>query len=251
MTAEKDPGRMVGGFPVTRHSAIVALKEGRAQERRVALEQIISAYWAPVYKYLRLHWRRDAASAEDLTQGFFLAALEKDFLADFDPAKARFRTFLRVCLDRFVGKHDQAASRQKRGGNSEHLSLDFNFVEHEIKNLALQKTVSPEELFEREWVRGLFTQCVDELRRDCEAKDKSVQFAIFEAYDLQSLDSDEKVSYQSLAAKHDIKIETVTNYLAAMRREFRAIVLRRIRELTANEEEYRAEVRAVLGIDPS
>lgn len=42
----------------------------------------------------------------------------------------------------------------------------------------------------------------------------------------------------------------VTNYLAWTRREFRRLVLEALREITATEEEWRSEARAVLGIDP-
>jgi len=41
----------------------------------------------------------------------------------------------------------------------------------------------------------------------------------------------------------------VTNHLAAARRDFRRIVLDRLRAMTASEEEFREEVRTVLGID--
>ena len=40
---------------------------------------------------------------------------------------------------------------------------------------------------------------------------------------------------------------TVTNHLAAMRRQFRAIVLERLRELTSSEEEWEAEAARLLG----
>ena len=39
----------------------------------------------------------------------------------------------------------------------------------------------------------------------------------------------------------------MTNYLAAMRRRFREIVLDALREVTATEQEFRAEARALLG----
>jgi len=42
----------------------------------------------------------------------------------------------------------------------------------------------------------------------------------------------------------------VTNWLAAVRRDFRAIVLDIIRELSGSEEEFRADVRDLLGIEP-
>jgi hypothetical protein len=40
---------------------------------------------------------------------------------------------------------------------------------------------------------------------------------------------------------------TVTNHLAAMRRQFRKIVLDRLRDLTSSEEEWEAEVARLLG----
>ena len=42
----------------------------------------------------------------------------------------------------------------------------------------------------------------------------------------------------------------VTNDPSAARRRFRVIVLETLREVTASEEEFRAEARAVLGVDP-
>jgi RNA polymerase sigma factor (sigma-70 family) len=243
------PDRNQGGFPQTRLSAITALRQGNEAERKLALGRVIEIYWPAVYKYLRLRWHKDSDSAADLTQGFFLSALEKEFLADFDPAKARFRTFLRLCLDRFVGKADQAASRQKRGGEAQHFSLDFDFIERQLTTIIGQRELAPDELFEREWIRNLFASAVEQLKTNYESEGKVVHYAIFEAYDLQSLDSDARPSYSDLAATHSITVETVTNYLSAARRDFRRIVLERIREVTATDTEFRDEVRAVLGIE--
>ncbi len=42
----------------------------------------------------------------------------------------------------------------------------------------------------------------------------------------------------------------MTNYLAFARREIRRLVLEKLREITATEEEFRAEAAAVLGVAP-
>ena len=42
----------------------------------------------------------------------------------------------------------------------------------------------------------------------------------------------------------------VTNYLAFARREFRRIALDSLREMTASEDEFRREARALLGVVP-
>jgi hypothetical protein len=89
-------------FPITRLSVVERTRSGDAETRRVALATIIEAYWKPVYKYLRVKWSLDADEAADLTQEFFTSTLEKEVVEKYDPARARFRTYLRLCLDGFA-----------------------------------------------------------------------------------------------------------------------------------------------------
>ena len=92
------------------------MRSARPDERRSAFDRLVTAYWKPVFKYVRLKWHATPEDAADLTQGFFLRAFEKDFFAGFDPSKARFRTYLRTCLDGFVANARKADARLKRGG---------------------------------------------------------------------------------------------------------------------------------------
>ena len=48
-----------------------------------------------------------------------------------------------------------------------------------------------------------------------------------------------------------IAVTDVTNYLASVRRGFRRIVLSKLRDMTASDEEYRREANALLGVDPA
>src|SRR3954468_12731714 len=104
------------GFPATRYSIVTAIRSARPDDRRAALDVLVPAYWKPVFKYVRLKWHASPEDAADLTQGFFLRAFEKEFFAGFDRARARFRTFLRTCLDGFVANARKAEGRLKRGG---------------------------------------------------------------------------------------------------------------------------------------
>ena len=94
-------------FPVTRLSAIIASSSANQEERTRAFEVLVSAYWMPVYKYVRIKWNKQSEDARDLTQGFFAEAIEKNFFGRYDPKKARFRTFLRTCLDGFVANENK------------------------------------------------------------------------------------------------------------------------------------------------
>ena len=55
-------------------------------------------------------------------------------------------------------------------------------------------------------------------------------------------------SIDQLAREFGVTTATITNYLAAMRRDLRGIVLERLREITSGEREFRNEARALLGI---
>ncbi|HEY7924248.1 MAG TPA: hypothetical protein VII62_13770, partial [Vicinamibacteria bacterium] len=56
--------------------------------------------------------------------------------------------------------------------------------------------------------------------------------------------------YATLAREFALPVTQVTNHLAWARRELRRLVLERLRELTASEDEYRAEARGLLGEEP-
>lgn len=232
-------------FPGTRASVVESLRGDDAEARRHACERLAALYWKPLYKYVRIKWSRSSEDAKDLVQGFFTLALERETLASFDPARASFRTFLRLLVDRFASNAIKAASRVKRGGDA--VALDFDAAEAELARVASARP-DPEELLRREWVRSLFGDAVARLRAELDAAGRGRQFRIFEAVDLE--DGDERPTYRELAVALGVTETKVTNDLAAARRRFRAIVLDTLRDVTATEEEFRSEARAVLGVEP-
>jgi RNA polymerase sigma factor (sigma-70 family) len=239
-----------GGFPVTRPSVVLAAGSGDPETRRRAFDVLVASYWKPVYKYVRLKWQAGTEDAEDLTQGFFARAFEKGFFDRYDPSVARFRTYLRTCLDGFVANQRKAARRLKRGGGVQVLPLDFEGAEGELRRHEPSAGVDPEEYFQREWVRSLFALAVEELRAHLDATGRTVHFRLFERYDLEAPDSPERPSYARLGSELSLTTTQVTNYLAAARRELRRLVLDKLRAQCGTEAEFRSEARHVLGIDP-
>ena len=237
-----------GAFPATRWTVLRGARSEDPQERRSALEVLVAGYWRPVYKYLRLRWRKSDEDAEDLTQEFFARLIEGPELEKFDPAKARLRTYLRVCLDRLVQNIERAARREKRGGSIKLLPMDFVAAEAELARVTPAASEALDQVFEREWVRSLFGLAVDELRQRCDARGRSLDYQLFERYELGD-ESAARPTYALLAEEFEVAVTTVTNRLAAARRELRGIVLEKLRQLTASDEEFRSEVRAVLGVE--
>jgi RNA polymerase sigma factor (sigma-70 family) len=211
MDADTQIGGQDSRFPETRKSAVAAARSGDAAFRRPGQEAIVAAYWKPVYRYIRLRWRRSNEDSKDLTQSFFAAFIEKDWAARYQAEKGTFRTFLRVCLDRFLANEHKFSGRQKRSADL--IALDFDVA----------GTESPAALFEREWERSVFEDAIDELRENLRKRGREVCFAVFERCDL----AEEPVSYELLSREFEIPVTTVTNYLASARRELRKLVLGR------------------------
>ncbi|HEY7028975.1 MAG TPA: sigma factor [Gemmatimonadales bacterium] len=249
MTHDSAPTDQPRGFPLTRHSVLVELKSEDREKRERAWESLAAAYWRPVYCHIRLRWNVDREDAQDLAQDFFLRALGGHFFDGYDPGRARFRTFLRTCLDRFLANEQRDAGREKRGGGIIFLPIDVGEVEADL--LANGSSASdPDQLFHREWVRSLFTLAVDALREECAGAGKEIQFSVFERADLLPVEGAERPSYRDLAAEFELPMTQVTNYLAFARREFRRLALERLASLCGSEEEYQSEARELFGIGP-
>ena len=239
-----------GAFPATRPSVIRDLGSADPAARAAAYEALARSYWRPVYGYVRLRWRRSPEDAQDLTQEFFAHAFEREYLARYDPAKARFRTFVRTCLDGFLAKHDQSAARLKRGGGYVIDGVDFARFDADLAAHARSPEPDPERWFHREWVRGLFADAVERLRARCDASGHAVAFTLFERYDVDPDSAAPKPTYATLARDTGLSVTDVTNELAWARRTFREIVLETLRGLCATDEEFRAEARDLLGVAP-
>jgi hypothetical protein len=103
-----------------------------------------------------------------------------------------------------------------------------------------------DELFYQEWVRALFQRAVADLREWASSTGRDVMFTVFERYDLVP-PSEQRPTYAALARELGITPATVTNHLAAVRRQFRRLVLDRLRDLTTSDDEFEAEAKRLLG----
>src|SRR5438128_11821781 len=138
-----EPGR----FATTHWSVVLAARDPAAPQAAKALEDLCRIYWHPLYAFVR---RRGFAvdEAQDLTQGFFLRLLEKDYLRVVDRSKGRFRSFLRAALEHFLSNELDRAAAHKRGGDRHRLSLDFRDAEGRYQ-IEPADGHTPEALFER------------------------------------------------------------------------------------------------------
>jgi len=230
-------------FPATHLSLVRRVRSNDADTRARAQDALAAVYWAPIYAHVRLTHRQEPADAEDLTQGFFVDALRRDLFARYDPERARFRTFVRRCVDSYVVNALQAERRLKRGGGASFVPIDVADIETRLTIERDDDASDPDVLFHREWVRSVLVAAIATLHDRYQAAGRGVHLALFERYDM----SDEPPTYAELAAEHGIPATQVTNWLAATRRDFRVIVLETLRDLSGTDDEFREEARALLG----
>lgn len=224
-----------------------AVRDDDPEVRRSAFEALVSVYWRPVYARLRLKWGAQPADAEDLAQEFFARAMERDFFQGYDPARARFRTYLRVCLDRFAANARRAERRLKRGGGVTLLPVDFAGAERELAAAGLGEGGDPDARFDRQWVRGLFAASVEALRAATAGTPREVRFRVFARHDLEPVREDDRPSYRQVAEELGLTVGQVTNHLAWARRELRRLVLEHLAVLTGSDAELREEAEALFG----
>ena len=123
--AETAEARRGGPATVCHHALDVVLAAANEEtpEAAAALERLCCTYWYPLYAYVR-HRGHSPEDSKDLTQEFFHRLLQKNFLAQVDPRKGKFRSFLLAAVNHFLANEWDRARTLKRGGKMTFLPLE-------------------------------------------------------------------------------------------------------------------------------
>jgi RNA polymerase sigma-70 factor (ECF subfamily) len=159
-----------GEFPDTRWTLIASSRASPAA-RRAALDELLGAYWRPLYLYARRKGR-DREASQDAVQGFIAHLLEREFLARLDPARGRFRSFLRTAFDHFLANEHERESAAKRGGGLRPVALDFDVAESAL----CAQVETPESAYDREWALGVMERAQARLKEEFDSGVRSGPF---------------------------------------------------------------------------
>ncbi len=157
----------------------MAAKGGNG-DARAALGELCGVYWYPLYAYVRQNGF-GAQEAEDITQSFFSRFIEKDLLDNVEPAKGRFRTFLLVCMKRFIVNWRESASALKRGGGATPLSLDLRDAEERYL-CEPSHELTAERIFERRWALTAIEQALAVVTAEYAEKGKGRLLEVLSVY---------------------------------------------------------------------
>lgn len=228
-----------GGFAST-HWSVVLLAGGARGEPDVqqALTQLCTAYWYPLYVFIRRQGH-SADDAEELTQEFFARFLEKDFLNSVDKNRGRFRTFLLACCRHFLANQRDYATAQKRGGGHPLLSLDFaSAAERYHREPASHATA--EVLFERRWAMTVLDQVFDQLQAECHA---AGQARLFDLVKNVMLGVGDAHSYGEIGRSLGMSEEAVRKAAQRLRQRYRSMLRARIADTVDDPRQIDDEIR--------
>jgi DNA-directed RNA polymerase specialized sigma24 family protein len=230
-------------FPATHWSVVLSAGNATAPNAQAALEQLCRTYWYPLYAYLRRSGQNEA-DAQDLIQSFFACLIEREWVATADPAKGRFRSFLLVCLKRFVSAEKQKVNALKRGGGNVVLSLDDQGAA-ERYTLESVEDLAPEAVFDRRWALTLLEHAWDRLRAECDAAGKRPLFEYLRA--VQSGEAQGE-SQEQLAAKLYMTESALKSALFRLRARYRELLREEVSQTVSDPREVDDEIRYLLQV---
>jgi RNA polymerase sigma-70 factor (ECF subfamily) len=227
-------------FPTTRWSQVVAAGDRDGPASREALAELCSAYWYPLYAFVRRKGHPPDEAA-DLVQGAFLTLLDRDGLAAVAPERGRFRSFLMVvCTHHMADCRDRDRAAKRGGGRT---PISFDRVHAESRYAAEPSDeLTAERLYERRWATSLLEHAVARL----EAEEVAAGKATLVSRLLPTLSGGQgEVRLAAIAAELGMTEGAVKTAASRLRRRFGAIIREEIARTVADPADVEEEVRAL------
>ena len=223
-----------GLFATTHWSVVARAGDSQSPESGLALERLCSAYWYPVYVFVRKrgHGHEDAS---DLTQSFFERFLAKRYLKDVDANLGKFRTFLLTSLTHFLANEWDKSRAQRRGGGVKAISMDELAAEQRYRCEPVDYG-SPERIFEQRWAQTLLGVVLERLAKET-SEDR------FEVLKEFLLGDKAEVSYDEAAARLGITTSAVTSAIHRMRARYKALLFEEVAQTVEKPEDVEQEIR--------
>ena len=236
MSINKESSR-TGSFPLTRWTLVARLQGAPSTDAANALDAICRAYWYPLYVFAR-HYGLEEMDAKDVVQDLFARLLRGNGFAQADSERGRMRTFLLKALKNEIHMAREKRQTEKRGGKATLVSLDMTDAEGRYLHEPMAPGASPERAFERKWAMELLEAAKAELRvvyaRDGKA-------GLFEAL-APALDEAERwTGVEAAAASLRMSEGSVTVALHRLRRRYRDMLFRHVRDTVESDEEVKPE----------
>ena len=243
--SQKDGDLPVGdrAFHTTHWSVVLAAREQDGTIARNALANLCSAYWYPLYVFVRARGH-SPEDAEDLTQEFFRRFLERNSLQNVTPAAGKFRSFLLACVKHFLVNEWEHAHAQRRGGGQVPIALDGGEAETRW-SLEPADHSTPEALFEKRWAYAVLEQTMKALEAEYAAKNKADVFEELKGF----LPGGQGPSSRAeLAAMRGISVGAVDVAVHRLRQRFGVVLREQVAQTVSSDAEVDEEIRYLMTV---
>jgi RNA polymerase sigma-70 factor (ECF subfamily) len=232
--------REAGRFQTTHWSLVLAARDATGIESQEALETLCSAYWFPLYVFIRRQGFPEE-EARDLTQGYFARILERRDLEDVRPELGRFRSFLLASVKHFLANQRDRERAKKRSPDRPLLSLDARDAEGRYR-VEPSDDLTPEALFERKWALTVLDRASERLGEEWTGPERAVRFEALRGY----LTDGAGPSYRELGERLGMSEEAVKVSVHRLRRRFGELVREEVAATVRDRTEVDAEIRHLL-----
>ena len=227
-------------FRTTHWSVVLAAGQLTAVGAKEALEKLCTAYWYPLYAWLRCHGH-NLHDAQDLTQAFLVHLLDKDRLQKPTPDRGRFRSFLLTSLKNFVANEWDKTQALKRGAQFTFISVDEEIGEGRFR-VEPSHNATPDKAFEQSWAMTLLESVLVQLKKEYARAEKSELFEALQGY----LSGDKgAVPYAKMAARLNLTEAALKMSVLRLRRRFGELLRAEIAHTLTRPEEIDEEIRAL------
>ncbi len=230
-------------FATTHWSVVLTAGQAASPTAAAALEELCRTYWYPLYAFVRRkgHGPHDA---QDLAQAFFARLLEKNYVAQADRERGRFRTFLLAALSHFLADEWDKARRRKRGGGRGMISFDSVSAEERYRLEPIDQ-LDAAKLYERRWVTTLFDKVLARLEQEFRDSGKG---ELFNRLKSVLLAENSGSSYAQLGLPLGLKEDAVKQAVHRMRRRYRELFREEIAQTVAGPGEVEDELKHLFAV---
>lgn len=230
-------------FTPTQWTRVFLARGGKSTEAREALGELCQSYWYPLYAFIRRsgYSREDS---QDLAQEFFARLLSRDWLAQVDESKGRFRSFLLAALKHFLANELDKARALKRGGAQQFISLDGASAEtrYQLEPAHLE---SPDKIFERRWAIQLLDKALAALQQEHVQEEKGV---VFDALKECLAGSRESIPYIELAPRLGVSVGALKVMVHRFRGRYRDLLREEVARTVVEPGQIEGEMRHLLEV---
>ena len=225
---------------------MVLRARGNSPEARAALGALCETYWQPVFRFLRRSGR-DEDAARELTQDFCARLLAGNPLANVDPRRGRFRSFLLGALKHFLADLRDRESRQKRGGGTSHEPLQASADTESSLTLepADPGSIPADEVFDRQWALAVIDHALRQLEAELAQGGKREQFDLLKPW---LVGEPAALSQAEAAARMGVSEGALKVAIHRLRKRFREFVRSEIAQTVDDPAAVQEELRYLVEV---